>query len=395
VSRIPRRRRAFGAYQTAKHLLAGLRRPASLPARLAFLGALLSPLVLGLFGCGAAATEYPEPANPDQPVPDAPPPLITAEEAALYIGHPKVAFIDARPDKLYRAGHPKGAVHADWTEFRDSEATLMTGKLDADLDRLAAVFAAKGVGGDMWAIVFGDPLDLWGEEGRIAWTLRYLGATKVSVVDGGYAAWTGAGLPTGKGVVTRPPAEFTAEVVDKYMARKRDVQRFSEDRENWQTVLVDVREPGEYRGAPDAPSYGALRVGHVPGAVNLPWRTLLDESGKVKSAEVLGEILLEKGIRPDAHIITYCTGGVRSAHTWYVLDSLGYPSVKNYAASWWEWSLDRTLGAERGGQRAIPLGPKWPPEEPEPREEEPARSDEVPSQPPADEAEPPEPAAQE
>ena len=287
--------------------------------------------------------------------------LLSAEEAALYIGHPGAAFIDARPKKLYLKGHAPGAVSAEWTEFRDQEAALMTGKLDADLDRLAGLLASRGVGRDHWAIVFGDPLSLWGEEGRIAWTLLYLGATKVSIVDGGYPAWKAAGLPTTKGAVKREPAAFEAEVVDELIARKRDVQAFSADRESWSTVIVDVREPGEYRGAPDAPAYGALRVGHVPGAVNLPWRTMLDDVGKVLPPEDLGPILLDKGIRPDARIITYCTGGVRSAHTWFVLHALGYPAVQNYAASWWEWSLDRKLGAETGGQRPIPLGPAWPP----------------------------------
>lgn len=287
---------------------------------------------------------------------------LTPQEAALYIGHPGASFIDARPKKHYRKGHAPGAVSAEWTEFRDETATLMTGKLDADLDRLAALFAGKGVARDSWAIVFGDPLSGWGEEGRIAWTLHYLGATKVSIVDGGWSAWVEAGLPVQKGDVLREPAEFAAEVADQYIARKRDVRLFSADQENWSTVLVDVREPEEFRGAPGAPSYGSLRVGHVPGAVNLPWRSLLDDKGRILPPDQLEPILINKGVRPDARIITYCTGGVRSAHTWFVLHSLGYPVVKNYSASWWEWSLDRKLGAETGGQRPMPVGPAWPPE---------------------------------
>jgi|GEM_PF-89969 len=359
VSRAPRER----AYQTDPAALAGSARPAWL-RRFLFLtrAALSSLLALIATACAPKAT-YPEPAHPDQVVPDEAPMVVTAKEAALFIGHPGVSFLDARPKKLYLKGHAPGAVHADWTEFRDESATLITGKLDADLDRLAALFAAKGVAKDGWTIVFGDPATLWGEEARLAWTLEYLGARKVSLVDGGYSAWTAAELPRQRGDVTRAPAEFKATVVDKYIARKPQVQAWSRDKDNWETVLVDVREPGEFRGAPDAPLYGALRGGHVPGAVNLPWRSLLDESGKLLPVETMQSILLDKGIRPDARIITYCTGGVRSAHTWYVLHRLGYPVVKNYAASWWEWSLDRKLAAESGGQRPLPLGPAWPPEE--------------------------------
>ncbi len=331
----------------------------------------ISGLLAALVAACSPQARYPEPAHPDEVVPDEVPFAVSPEQAARFIGHPGVSFIDARPRKLYLKGHVPGAVHADWTEFRDESATLMTGKLDADLDRLAALFATKGIARDTWAIVVGDPISLWGEEGRIAWTLEYLGARRVSIVDGGWTAWMAADLPTQRGEVSREPAEFAASVVDKYMARKQDVEAFMHDRENWQTVLVDVREPGEFRGAPDAPLYGALRGGHVPGAVNLPWRSLLGPDGKVLPPAELESILIDKGIRPDARIVTYCTGGVRSAHTWFVLRGLGYPVVKNYAASWWEWSLDRKLPAETGGQRDMPLGPAWPPvEEPSPENAE-------------------------
>ena len=352
-----------GAYQTESRLPAGPMSGAWARRFWFFFTTGLSGLLaLAAPGCGQEAS-YPEPVDSSQVVPQEVPLAVSVEEAARYIGHPDVAFIDTRPQKAYVKGHAPGAVHADWTEFRDESATLMTGKLDADLDRLAALFASKGVGKDSWAVVFGDPLTLWGEEGRIAWTLKYLGATKVSIVDGGWSAWTDSGLPTQRGMVVRDPAQFEATVVDKYIARKQQVVAWSNDRENWDTVLVDVREPGEFRASPEAPLYGALRGGHVPGAVSLPWRTLLDEKGMLLSPEELEPILLDKGIRPDARIITYCTGGVRSAHTWFVLHGLGYPVVKNYAASWWEWSLDRKLPAQAGRQRPIPLGPAWPPEQ--------------------------------
>lgn len=367
MSRTPRR----APYQTARWRLA-----------------LRGMLCLLLGGCSAKA-EYPEPANPGQAIPDPVPFMVSPEEAALYIGHPDVAFIDARPGKQYAAGHLPGAVSFEWTEFRDPEAGLLDGKLDGDLGRLAEHFGSKGVGRERWAIVYGDPLSLWGEEGRIAWTLQYLGAERVSLVDGGWTAWSKAGLPTQKGTVERDAAPFTVEVNDELLARKQDTERFAAQRDDWQTVLVDVREPEEYRGSPGAPLYGALRGGHIPGAVNLPWRSLLQDDGRLKPRDELGELLLSKGIRPDARVITYCTGGVRSAHTWFVLRGLGFPAVKNYAASWWEWSLDRKLAAESGGQRPLPDAPPWPPvdeatpaaDEPTPPADEPATPADEPATP--------------
>ena len=315
--------------------------------------------------------EYPPPLHPGQPIPEQPPMVIEPQEAALYIGHPDVSFIDARPAKVTRKGHAPGAVSIEWTEFRDA-AVLMSGKLDADERRLAAVFGDKGVGSDSWAIIFGDPLTLWGEEGRIAWTLAYLGATRVSIVDGGYSAWVAAGLPVQKGRVERSPRLFVPALQDQLLARKHDVEDFVAERgeDSWRTVLLDVREPGEYRGLEDAPNYGAVRRGHLPTAVNIPWRDLLDEAGRIKPREELGPLLIDHGVRPDARIITYCTGGVRSAHTWFVLHMLGYPNVQNYAGSWWEWSLDRKLPIEQGPERQRAWAPAWPPGSEEPGDDD-------------------------
>ncbi len=329
-----------------------------------------------LIGCKATV---PEALHPEQPIPDDVPGFVVAEDAGLYIGHEGVVFIDARPAADYRKGHVPGAVHLAWSDLRDPDGGLLSGKVDEDWDALATQLAARGIGRDDWAIVVGDPLVHWGEEARIAWTLTLLGSPRVSVVDGGWAAWTAAGLPAQKGRIELPPAEYEHAADDRHLARKATVREFSERApQDWRYVVVDVRTSDEYRGAPDAPTYGAMRRGHVPGAVNLPWQVLLDENGLLRPPDQLERTLIPLGIRPDARVITYCTGGVRSAHTWWVLHSLGYPDVRNYAGSWWEWSVDRKLPLEIGGMRATrPWQPPWPPApepEPEPEPEPPTEA---------------------
>lgn len=329
---------------------------------------LLLTVVLAAAGCKPS---MPAAANPDEVVPAEPPGFLVAEDAALFIGHPDVQFIDARPARDYRKSHIPGAAHLDWTELRDPAEGRMTGKLDADFEHLGVLLGERGLSPDKWAIVVGDPLQNWGEEGRIAWTLVHLGATRVSVVDGGWSAWTAAGLPEQRGKLELPPTTWAVTPVEEVLARKTEVVRFSgKAADDWRYVIVDVRSSDEYRGAPDAPAYGAARAGHIPGATNLPWTVLLDEHGLLRPRDQLERTLIPLGIRPDAHIITYCTGGVRSAHTWWVLDSLGYPDVRNYAGSWWEWSYDRKMAGEIGGLRRRPWTPAWPPPEEAPGPEE-------------------------
>jgi thiosulfate/3-mercaptopyruvate sulfurtransferase len=90
---------------------------------------------------------------------------------------------------------------------------------------------------------------------------------------------------------------------------------------------------------PDYPQEGALRGGHIPTAINIPWATAVNEDSTFKSLEELRKIYKEKfNITEDKEIITYCRIGERSAHTWFVLKYLlNYPKVKNYDGSWTEW----------------------------------------------------------
>src|SRR4029079_3229881 len=107
--------------------------------------------------------------------------------------------------------------------------------------------------------------------------------------------------------------------------------------------LVDVRSPGEYTGEllhmPEYPQEGALRGGHIPGAVNIPWGRAVNENGTFKSADELRQIFEgEVGLKPTDDVVAYCRIGERSSLTWFVLTYLlGYPHVRNYEGSRCEW----------------------------------------------------------
>ncbi|UOQ94003.1 hypothetical protein MUO14_03265 [Halobacillus shinanisalinarum] len=92
----------------------------------------------------------------------------------------------------------------------------------------------------------------------------------------------------------------------------------------------------------------AQRGGHIPGAVNIPWKTATNDDGTFKSTEELRDIYADKGVTPDKEVITYCRIGERSAHTWFVLhELLGYRNVRNYDGSWTEWGSMVGVPVER------------------------------------------------
>jgi thiosulfate/3-mercaptopyruvate sulfurtransferase len=104
--------------------------------------------------------------------------------------------------------------------------------------------------------------------------------------------------------------------------------------------LVDIRSADEYTGKVFAPAGVpelAVRAGHVPTAVNVPWGQAVQADGTFKSADELRKVYGAVGVDGSKPVITYCRIGERSSHTWFALKKiLGY-EVRNYDGSWTEY----------------------------------------------------------
>lgn len=236
--------------------------------------------------------------------------IVVDVSAAQALVEAHATVLDTRGRVAFLRGHVPGAQRVDWRIGAVGGVT--SGKLGAPLT-VAAAFAALGVDDHRPVLVVGDWDRGWGEEGRIAWDLAWLGHPDIHVLEGGYAAWTGAvehlaGSPVA-GV-------FTPHV--KPALRADSAAVLAAD------VVIDVREPDEYAGATP---YGESRGGHIPGARSIPWRDLMARDPRLSKTDT---------------IVVYCTGGVRSGMAWLKLQSLGYTNVANYDGSWWEWARERT-----------------------------------------------------
>jgi thiosulfate/3-mercaptopyruvate sulfurtransferase len=91
---------------------------------------------------------------------------------------------------------------------------------------------------------------------------------------------------------------------------------------------------------PDYPNEGALRGGHIPGAINIPWAKAINpEDGTFKDADQLKELYItENNLNENDELVAYCRIGERSSHSWFVLKYLlGFNNIKNYDGSWTEW----------------------------------------------------------
>ncbi|MBI5518209.1 MAG: sulfurtransferase [Deltaproteobacteria bacterium] len=237
------------------------------------------------------------------------------------------AVLDARDAAAFAQGHVPGAQMYAW-QATTGEGS-QRGRVKPDLQQLAHALAALGVDAGRPALVYGAVGQGWGEEGHAAWLLALLGHPEVALLDGGFNAWRAAGRPVVTSSTRARPGTFEARLRRELRADLEDVSRCRQ--------VLDVRATVEFRGATP---YGEARGGHIAGARHLDWRAVLDEGGRVRSAQRIQQALADVGIDPREELVTYCSCGVRSAFVASALLARGIPRVRNYDGSLAEWAAD-------------------------------------------------------
>lgn len=269
--------------------------------------------------------------------------LIDTDTLSQNLGREDLVIIDVRGQAAYLyGGHVLGAVHSTWHEYSDPEAAAK-GVLDPNVERLEKKLQALGVNEDSDIVIYSNPFDNWGDEGRMFWMLQYLGLTNLKILDGGWVKWVAEQRPFEFGAVRPKPGTVKVRPNPELMVLKDELKRIVKNPQA-NTVIVDARSLEEYAGKD---IQGLPRSGHIPTAISLPWNGFLNQDATMKELEAIQNILEDKGLQPSQEVICYCTGGVRSAWVYFVLRLAGYSRVRNYPGSWWEWSRDFAAPVEK------------------------------------------------
>jgi thiosulfate/3-mercaptopyruvate sulfurtransferase len=259
--------------------------------------------------------------------------VVSPESALELIDAGEVTILDTRSDDLYSEGHLKGAVQIHWTDFTPTREADR-GELLADIGKLGKRLRKLGVSADKPVLVVGNPPDNWGEDGRIVWMLRTLGHKRVALVNGGYRAVIKSGGSSSNTEVKPGSGDFEPQRTDSWSIERESLREYL-DQVSGDVVIVDTRSRTEYEGNP---KYGEDRPGHIPGAKHLHYTELLDENGRLLPESKIMKRLKKLGITKDKRVISYCTGGVRSAWLTVVLAHLGFDKAQNYPGSAWDWA---------------------------------------------------------
>jgi len=274
--------------------------------------------------------------------------LVSVATLAAHLDDPSWLVIDCRFDlanpsageKAFQDGHIPGAIYAHLDRDLAAPVTAATGRHPLpEPGAFAAKLGAWGVGANTQVVAYDNDVGMYAA--RLWWMLRWLGHEAVAVLDGGFKAWTAAGMSTSTAVTTRAPRTFVARPNRDMWADATEVAERSRD-PSWR--LLDARAPERFRGEVEPIDTIA---GHVPGARNHPFALNVSEGRFASAEEIRRRFDASQSGVGDARTIAMCGSGVTACHLLLAMEVAGKPGARLYPGSWSEWIRDPSRPIEK------------------------------------------------
>lgn len=261
--------------------------------------------------------------------------LVDTDWVAEHVSDPNVCLIevdwDGRAD--YEAGHIPGALGWHWK-------TMLWDPFERQFptdQEFSKRLGAAGIAKDTTVVFYGSPVQF----GTYAWwVFRLFGHSDVRILNGGKVKW----INEGRELSLEEPAVATANYdvpsrQPQFRASRKDVRKGIDRRD---CIILDHRSREEYLGLrvglPGKPDVGAERYGRIPGALHVPFDSLLNEDTTFKSKEKIREIIGAHVSGNDSPVISYCRLAHRATLASFAMtELLGFSDVRVYDGSWTEW----------------------------------------------------------
>jgi thiosulfate/3-mercaptopyruvate sulfurtransferase len=265
--------------------------------------------------------------------------LVSTTWLADHVQDKNVVVLAVGQKEDYDKGHIPGSLFVAYPDVitKRGERPLTT-ELPS-MEVLKDVFEKLGVSNDSRVILY--PVTDWlSPTTRILLTLDAVGmGRQTSMLDGGFPVWKSEGrsVSTEVKAVTRGKLEPCAQsdVITDLAYVKDNLHHAGVD-------IVDARDPEFYTGATVPRD---RRAGHIPGASNITYSTVVDDKGKLKPQAELEAMFTKAGIKKGDRVVSYCHIGQQATVIYFVARYLGY-DARMFDGSWEDWSQHTELPAE-------------------------------------------------
>jgi thiosulfate/3-mercaptopyruvate sulfurtransferase len=262
--------------------------------------------------------------------------LVSTEWLQNHLRDTNLIIVDAQADVYdYLGQHLPGAVYLNDQALRAPDHGMPVRYLGPQA--VEALFNRVGLSNDTPVVVYtgkgaingtGDGL----AQTMVAYTLARFGQNHVYVLDGGLDKWVAEKRPVTKEYPKLRDGDFhvAERHCDVTMGQLKELMTRDD------VIIIDARGAKAYEG-----QAVWSKGGHIPGAISLPWRSLMadDNPTLLKSDHEIAEILKKRNITPDKTIVTYCGTGREATNPFLLFKCyLGFPNVKLYEGSFTEWS---------------------------------------------------------
>lgn len=242
------------------------------------------------------------------------------------------------PRAEFAAAHIPGALFFDIDDIKDDSNPL------PHMLPPPAKFASKvkrmGIGDGMRIVAY-DNEGLY-SAARVWWMFRAMGYEDVAVLNGGLPKWRAEGRP-----ISDEPSPMRSErhFTPRFNAGLvRDIDDVKSALASGSEQIVDARAAARFTGEAAEPRAG-LRSGHMPGARNVPYTTLLNGDGTLKSVDDIRAIFKAAGVDTGRPVTASCGSGVTAGVVALALALIGHPDAAVYDGSWTEWGDANSGGA--------------------------------------------------
>ena len=229
-----------------------------------------------------------------------------------------IRLVDVRREQEYQQGHITNAINLPLAKLLADDSAEAIQKIAQDL----------GISDETSVVVYDDTFGALSS--RVVWALQYIGHKDAKLLDVTFSQWKSLGYEISTEVPEIESATHSININPDIMATAEYLEKA---KENKNVVIIDNRERLNYLEQ------------HIPGAINIPYRTLASDGKILRTKEGMKNLLKNRGISEDAEIITYCGSvGTLSGLAYYALKSIGVPNVKLYVHSFKEWkSLEKPI----------------------------------------------------